>query len=256
MKTGRSCCHPSSLILHCLVDDSRSTSSRPRPPVCGYLPDQQWSLQYDFVAPGVRGGVPGAPASRLAAVRPRLLPSGLPELPACLSLRVPCAAFSPTAASGGPARANADVDAGHRRAGRDRGEAPPVRPVPRFQSEDKGWPAQDPKDPSEYAESFVDNPFPTEEWCYYLGDRLVGVGYVDVLPEGLSAIYFYYDPNERDRSLGTFNVLRVIDSAAARGIPHVYLGYYVEGCRSLEYKARFRPNEVLTPGGLWVPFRS
>ena len=79
---------------------------------------------------------------------------------------------------------------------------------------------------------------------------------MDALPNGLSAIYFFYDPDERDRSLGTFNVLRVIDSAAARGIPHVYLGYYVEGCRSLEYKARFRPNEVLGRAGTWQPFRS
>ena len=74
--------------------------------------------------------------------------------------------------------------------------------------DEKGWPDHGPKDPADYADSFVDNPFPTEEWCYYLGDRLVGVGYVDVLPDGLSAIYFFYDPDERDRSLGTFNVCR------------------------------------------------
>ena len=45
-----------------------------------------------------------------------------------------------------------------------------------------------------YAESFVDNPFVTQEWQYRVGEKLVGVGYVDHLPEGLSAIYFYYDP--------------------------------------------------------------
>ena len=44
---------------------------------------------------------------------------------------------------------------------------------------------------------FVENPFPTEEWCYYDGARLIAVGYVDQLAEGLSAIYFYYDPDER-----------------------------------------------------------
>ena len=85
---------------------------------------------------------------------------------------------------------------------------------------------------------------------------MVGVGYVDVLPEGMSAIYFYYDPVERDRSLGTFNVLSVLRAAADRGLPHVYLGYYVEGCRSLEYKGRFRPNEVLGPDGEWETFFS
>ena len=122
----------------------------------------------------------------------------------------------------------------------------------RYQSIGKGWP----EDVADYDEMFVKNPFPTEEWCYYLEDRLIAVGHVDRLPEGLSAIYFYYDPRERRRSLGTFNVLSVIAAARERGLPHAYLGYHVEGCRSLEYKARFCPNEVLLPTGAWHPFRS
>jgi arginine-tRNA-protein transferase len=72
----------------------------------------------------------------------------------------------------------------------------------------------------------------------------------------MSAIYFFYDPDERDRSLGTWNVLSVIEEAARRKVPHLYLGYYVEGCRSLEYKARYRPNEVLADDGEWRPFRA
>src|SRR5262245_17955279 len=124
-----------------------------------------------------------------------------------------------------------------------------------FQAEHIGWAEHPPKDRADYVESFVANPFPTEEWCYYVGARLIGVGFVDVLPEGLSAIYFYYDPEERGRSLGTFNVLRIIEAAAERRLPHVYLGYFVAGCRSLEYKARFRPNETLDESGAWVAFR-
>jgi arginine-tRNA-protein transferase len=123
-----------------------------------------------------------------------------------------------------------------------------------FQHDAKGWPEHGPKNPDDYIDSFVENPFPTQEWCYYLGDRLVAVGYVDHLPVGLSAIYFFHDPAERKRSLGTFNVLAVIRGAAELGLPHVYLGYYVAGCRSLEYKARFRPNEVIGPAGTWGPF--
>ena len=49
---------------------------------------------------------------------------------------------------------------------------------------------------AEYTASFVDNPFDTQEWCYFRGAWLVGVGYVDRLPEGLSAIYFFHDPAE------------------------------------------------------------
>ena len=102
----------------------------------------------------------------------------------------------------------------------------------------------------------MDNPFPTQEWCYFLDGRLVGVGYVDDLPQGLSAIYFFYDPAHRNRSLGTWNVLNVIDVAAARGIPHVYLGYYVAGCQSMAYKTRFVPNQILGEDGRWHDFRT
>jgi arginine-tRNA-protein transferase len=114
----------------------------------------------------------------------------------------------------------------------------------------KGWPPDNDPD----LELFLLNPFPTEEWRYYLDDRLIGVGYVDTFFEGLSAIYFYYDPEERHRSLGTFNILKMIAAARQLDLPHVYLGYYVGGCRSLEYKARFRPNETLHQDGQWARF--
>jgi arginine-tRNA-protein transferase len=124
-----------------------------------------------------------------------------------------------------------------------------------FQAEMKGWPRHEAKDMASYAHSFVENPFLTEEWCYYLGDRLVGVGYVDVLPGALSAIYFFYDPDGRQRSLGTWNILNVIDRARQAEIPYVYLGYFVEGCPSMEYKARFTPNQIRHPDGTWRDFR-
>ena len=138
----------------------------------------------------------------------------------------------------------------------------PARPAPsaakielyarfqRYQHAAKGWPAYE----GGRLESFVHTPLPTDERSYYAGDRLIGVGYVDALRDALSAIYFYYEPEARERSLGTFNVLTVIEAARQRQLPYTYLGYYVEGCRSLEYKARFRPNEVLDANGTWQPF--
>jgi leucyl-tRNA---protein transferase len=118
-------------------------------------------------------------------------------------------------------------------------------------SETRGWSAYEPGDTAEYARMFVVNPFPTQEWCYFLDDVLVGVGYVDELAGGLSAIYFARDPAYRDRSLGTWNVLNLLDRASILGLPHVYLGYHVDGCTSLRYKGRFRPNQRLDPDGNW-----
>jgi arginine-tRNA-protein transferase len=116
--------------------------------------------------------------------------------------------------------------------------------------ETKGWPLDGEGEPG----MLLENPFRTEEWTYYVGNRLIAVAYVDALPEALSAIYCYYDPAERPRSPGTFNILSLLASARERGLPHVYLGYYVAGCRSMEYKRRFRPNEVLGPDGTWESF--
>jgi len=85
---------------------------------------------------------------------------------------------------------------------------------------------------------------------------LTGVGYVDRTPAGLSAIYFVYHPKYRTRSPGTFNVLAILAEAKKARLPYVYLGYYIAGYPSLEYKARFRPNQVRDPvSGTWVPFR-
>jgi len=120
-----------------------------------------------------------------------------------------------------------------------------------FQADAKAWPAHPGGDIDSYVDSFVDNPFPIEEWSYYLEERLIGVGYVDTLPGGLSAIYFFYDPDERRRGLGTWNVLNLINRAASLRIPYVYLGFYVAGCSSLAYKANFRPHERREPDGLW-----
>lgn len=118
----------------------------------------------------------------------------------------------------------------------------------------KGWPDRSDETAGKRGlDLFVDNPFPTEEWSYWIGDRLLGVGYVDAMSEGLSAIYFFHDPREHRRSLGTLNILHLIAAAEERRLPHVYLGYYVKGYRSLEYKARFRPNEIFTENA-WQAF--
>jgi arginine-tRNA-protein transferase len=124
----------------------------------------------------------------------------------------------------------------------------------RFQaerSESKGWIPYEPGEAASFIQNLASNPFPTQEWCYFLGEALIGVGYVDQLSGGLSAIYFARDPAFSDRSLGTWNVLCQIDRAKALGLPHVYLGYHVDGCPSLRYKASFRPNERLDDHGVW-----
>jgi arginine-tRNA-protein transferase len=78
--------------------------------------------------------------------------------------------------------------------------------------------------------------------------RLLAVSVVDFEPRALSAVYCYYDPEESERrSLGTFNILTLVDQARRRGLDHVYLGYWLGDSRKMNYKAAFRPSEVWSP---------
>jgi arginyl-tRNA--protein-N-Asp/Glu arginylyltransferase len=227
------------------------------PSRCGYLPDQLWQLEYEHVAaitPAeyLQRMVDGWRRFGSVLFRPRCR-----QCAACQPLRVVVDRFHPDRSQRRVRKAKANLI--RLRIGAPEATRAKLALYDRYhayQTEVKGWPVHPAKDAWEYASSYVDNPFPTEEWCYYLGTRLVGVGYVDVLPGALSAIYFFYDPAERGRSLGTWNVLSIIERAAQCRIPHVYLGYYVADCRSMLYKARFRPNQIRGPDGSWHDFQS
>jgi arginyl-tRNA--protein-N-Asp/Glu arginylyltransferase len=81
--------------------------------------------------------------------------------------------------------------------------------------------------------------------------ELVATALTDILGDGLSMVYSFYDPEAVQRSLGTFLILDHIARAQMLGLPYVYLGYWVEGSRRMGYKSRFHPQERLLPEG-WV----
>ena len=228
-----------------------------RPEPCSYLQAETSQLKYDIVGDLTHDEY----MARLQAGWRRfgfsLFRPECPACKACQSIRVDVERFEPDRSQHRAMKANRDVQI-------IRGE--PDVSEERIDLYDRfhdyrvdtvGWRNHGIGDASNYIEMFVANPFAVEEWQYRLEGKLVGVGYVDVVPNGLSAIYFIYDPEFRNRSLGTFNALSVIQSTRQRQKPFAYLGYYVEGCRSLEYKARFRPNEVYDGvSRVWRPFKS
>jgi leucyl-tRNA---protein transferase len=78
---------------------------------------------------------------------------------------------------------------------------------------------------------------------------LVGCCLVDRSADGLSAVYSFFDPERSADSLGNFIVLRLIDEARRRGLPYVYLGYWIAASRKMAYKIRFRPLESFGEDG-------
>ena len=80
---------------------------------------------------------------------------------------------------------------------------------------------------------------------------LLAVALTDVLGDGLSMVYSFFEPDEAARSLGTFMILDHIAHARRMKLPYVYLGYWVSGSRKMDYKGRFLPQERLTADG-WM----
>jgi hypothetical protein len=97
---------------------------------------------------------------------------------------------------------------------------------------------------------------------YYLDDKLVAVGVIDVLPHCLSSVYAFYDPDLPELELGKYTALREIQwvQAAARISPRLrfyYMGFYIHTCRKMRYKADYSPSDVLCPvTGQWVSLAS
>jgi len=105
----------------------------------------------------------------------------------------------------------------------------------------------------EFQEFLHAAPAMTLEVVYRSAGRLVGAAIFDVLREGLSAVYCYFDPELERRSPGTFNVLWLVEEARRRALPWLYLGYYVAGSPTMAYKADFHPHELLDDAGRFRP---
>lgn len=86
-----------------------------------------------------------------------------------------------------------------------------------------------------------------------VGDgRLIGVALTDVLPDGLSMVYSFFDPDLSARSLGSLLILDHISRVRDAGLGYVYLGYWVKDSPKMAYKALFKPLQVQAGHLGWV----
>jgi arginine-tRNA-protein transferase len=94
----------------------------------------------------------------------------------------------------------------------------------------------------------------TIEIVYRVADRLLAVAIADVEPLAMSAVYCFFDPEQERRSPGVFNVLWMLEECRRRGLPHLYLGFFVRDSPKMSYKAGFGPCELLGADGRWAPY--
>ncbi len=96
-----------------------------------------------------------------------------------------------------------------------------------------------------YLDFLVRSAVDTRMMRYFIQSALVGIGWVDVLPESLSSVYYAFDPAYGKRSLGVFSTLKEIEMAKMLNKPILHMGFWVRNCDSMEYKNRYRPYQLL-----------
>ncbi len=172
---------------------------------------------------------------------------------ACMQIRVPVETFEPSKSQRRCWRKNQDLSV---EVGEPEATAEKFDLYRRYQEQWHGKPGEagEGEDWGSFVEFLYDSPVQTVEFAYRdEAAKLIGVGICDVSEASLSSVYFYHDPVEARRGLGTFSVLYEIARAGKINVPYYYLGYWVAGCAAMEYKAGYRPCEMLHADGVWRP---
>lgn len=162
---------------------------------------------------------------------------------ACIAARIPVAQFTPNRKQRRAQNRNADLSVVERkRLVGDEFYALYARYIERRHRDGDMYPPT-----REQFESFL-----TPEWgitryyCFYQeSGELVAVAVSDVMANGLSAIYTFFDPDQPARSLGAYAILWQVQEARRLGLPAVYLGYWIKQCKKMAYKIDYRPIELL-----------
>lgn len=164
-----------------------------------------------------------------------------PDCRACLSLRVPVDKFKPDRSQRRLLKSNNHLTLQVRPAGFDEDH---YRLYRKYMSWRHPGGGMDSDDPDAYHNLYSSSWSDTEMLCFYNDDRLNAVAITDILERGVSAVYTFYDPDLSHQGLGTYAILRQIEYAREKQLPYVYLGYWVEACTKMAYKARFSPHQT------------
>jgi leucyl-tRNA---protein transferase len=217
---------------------------------CAYLPDRLSTLEYAY-APVLTAqeyeDLMNRGFRKFGALFFQPVCHGCRE---CRPIRIPTARFRPDRSQRRAWKRNQDLTVRRAAPSVDEARLDLYQRYHSAQSSRKGWPEQE-RDAREYAFGFVENPVPAIEITMWEGNTLRAVVLTDITPGVVSGVYHYHDPDLADRGLGTFCMLHTLELARELEKTWAYFGYYVAGCGSLEYKARFRPCEIMGADGVW-----
>lgn len=219
---------------------------------CAYLPDQKWQLEYLFFPTMTADDHHLYLNQGWRRAGPSFFRPQCPSCRSCQCLRVLVNDFAPNRSQRRTQKLNryvVQLEIGSPAVTEEKTDLYVRHHA--FNRVKKEWPFTGELQALEHLYFLTQNPFPVQEWRYRINERLVAVCYVDLLPDGFSGIYFIHDPDFRKHSLGTWMILEMIERAKQLSLQYVYLGYYVQGCRSMEYKGKFHPHQILGPDGNW-----
>jgi arginine-tRNA-protein transferase len=161
---------------------------------------------------------------------------------ACIPVRVPVARFAPNRSQRRCLKANQALAACERPLGFYEEH---YRLYQHYQAKRHPGNGMEGDDRRQYAQFLLQSQVDSRLVEFRDAGRLRMVSLIDVLDDGLSSVYTFFDPEHPAASLGlgTFNVLWQIRQCLANELPYLYLGYLIRECRKMSYKARFRPIE-------------
>ena len=166
---------------------------------------------------------------------------------ACLSARIDVAAFSPTKSQRRTSKRNADL---RRRATSPWATEEQYELFRDYLEERHAEGGMADMDVFEFAAMIEETPIRSRVIEYVHPERgLTAAALTDVLDDGYSAVYSFFDPDRQTDSLGSYMILRLVALAAERGLDYVYLGFWVQESRKMAYKSRFTPLEAFVDNG-------
>jgi len=212
---------------------------------CAYLPNRQVRMNYKYIMEATRSynsALIQRGWRRFGCYYFHPICNGCNE---CKSLRIDVNSFKPSKSQRRAIRRNQNTEVIIQTPTLTREHINLYNKYHSFKSQKDSWSHRN-ISPRDYKENFVEGAFDFGKEILYIRDnRLIGVDLVDILDDGISAIYFFYDPDYSKLSLGIYSLLYQIELAKILELDWIYLGYWVDGCKAFAYKPNFKPQEIL-----------